>query len=183
MRIIRGKYKTRKYGIPKKFPSRPTTDFAKEGLFNVLSHKMVMDDLKILDLCAGTGSISIEFLSREAGTVVAVDQNYNCVRHIQGMADRFDCKDDLLVYKSEMLKFLEKTNQKFDLIFADPPYEYPHHARIAEIVFEKELLEEDGLLIIEHGKQTDLSGITHFDFSRIYGNVHFSFFEINQEDE
>lgn len=183
MRIIRGKYKTRKYGIPKKFPSRPTTDFAKEGLFNVLTHKIELDDLKILDLCAGTGSISIEFLSREAGNVVAVDQNYNCVRHIQAMAERFDCKDDLLVYKQEMLKFLEKTTQKFDLIFSDPPYDYSHHARIAEIVFERELLEEDGLLIIEHGKQTDLSEITHFDYSRIYGNVHFSFFQINQEDE
>ncbi|MFK7786416.1 MAG: 16S rRNA (guanine(966)-N(2))-methyltransferase RsmD [Crocinitomicaceae bacterium] len=183
MRIIRGKYKTRKYGIPKKFPSRPTTDFAKEGLFNVLTHQLVMDDLKILDLCAGTGSISIEFLSREAGTVIAVDQNYNCVRHIQEMAKRFDCTDDLLVYKSEILKFLEKTNQKFDLIFADPPYEYKHHARIAEIVFERDLLEEDGLLIIEHGKQTDLSDITHFDFSRTYGNVHFSFFQIVVDDE
>ncbi len=183
MRIIRGKYKTRKYGIPKKFPSRPTTDFAKEGLFNVLEHQMVMDDLDILDLCTGTGSISIEFLSREAGTVVAVDQNYNCVRHIQEMAKRFDCTEDLLVYKQEMLRFLEKTTQQFDLIFADPPYAYPHHARIAEIVFERDLLTEDGLLIIEHGKETDLSAITHFRFSRTYGNVYFSFFQINQEDE
>lgn len=164
MRIIRGKYKTRRYGLPKKFPSRPTTDFAKEGLFNVLSHKMVLEDLKILDLCAGTGSISIEFLSREGGTVTAVDQNYNCVRHIQSMADRFECKDELLVYKSEMLKFLNKTNQSFDLIFADPPYDFPHHARIAEIIFERKLLNDDGLLVIEHGKQTDLSDITHSIF-------------------
>jgi 16S rRNA (guanine966-N2)-methyltransferase len=183
VRIIRGKYKTRKYGIPKKFPSRPTTDFAKEGLFNVLSHKMVLDDLKILDLCAGTGSISIEFLSREAGSVVAVDQNYNCVRHIQEMAKRFECTDDLLVYKQEQLRFLEKTTQKFDLIFSDPPYEYSHHGRIAELVFERELLEEDGLLIIEHGKQTDCSEMDHFDYSRNFGNVHFSFFQITQEDE
>ena len=183
MRIIRGKYKTRKYGIPKKFPSRPTTDFAKEGLFNVLANKIYLEDLKILDLCAGTGSISIEFLSRDAGSVVAVDQNYNCVGHIQAMAERFDCKDDLLVYKQEQLRFLEKTTQKFDLIFSDPPYDYSHHARIAEIVFERELLEDDGLLIIEHGKQTDLSEITHFDFCRIYGNVHFSFFQIAEEDE
>ncbi len=183
MRIIRGKYKTRKYGIPKKFPSRPTTDFAKEGLFNVLEHRIFLDDLTILDLCAGTGSISIEFLSREAGSVVAVDQNYNCVRHIQAMAERFECTDDLLVYKQEQLRFLEKTTQKFDLIFSDPPYDYSHHERIIELVFERELLEEDGLLIIEHGKQTNLSDITHFDFERIYGNVHFSFFQIKQEDE
>ncbi|MCJ8291007.1 MAG: 16S rRNA (guanine(966)-N(2))-methyltransferase RsmD [Crocinitomicaceae bacterium] len=183
MRIIRGKYKTRKYGIPKKFPSRPTTDYAKEGLFNVLMHKMELEDLKILDLCAGTGSISIEFLSREAGSVVAVDQNYNCVRHIKAMAERFECTDDLVVYKQEQLRFLEKTTQKFDLIFSDPPYEYSHHGRIAELVFERELLEEDGLLIIEHGKQTDCSGIPYYDCSRIYGNVHFSFFRIKQEDE
>jgi len=183
VRIIRGKYKTRKYGIPKKFPSRPTTDFAKEGLFNVLMHQMELEDLKILDLCAGTGSISIEFLSREAGSVLAVDQNYNCVRHIQEMAKRFECEDDLVVYKQEMLRFLEKSTQKFDLIFSDPPYEYSHHARIAELVFERELLEENGLLIIEHGKQTDCSDITHFKYSRIYGNVHFSFFHLNDEDE
>lgn len=149
----------------------------------MLDHQMVLHDLDILDLCAGTGSISIEFLSREAGNVVAVDQNYNCVRHIQDMAKRFDCADDLLVYKQEVLRFLEKTTQQFDLIFADPPYEYAHHARIAELVFERELLYENGLLIIEHGKQTDLSDRTHFSFSRIYGNVHFSFFQINQEDE
>lgn len=183
MRIIRGKYKTRNYGIPKKFPSRPTTDFAKEGLFNVLEHKLVLHNLRILDLCAGTGSISIEFLSREAGTVVAVDQNYNCVRHIQAMSKRFECQDELLVYKQEILRFLEKTTQKYDLIFADPPYEYTHHQRIAELVFERELLEEGALLIIEHGKETDLSHITHFDFVRTYGNVYFSFFQIDQEDE
>lgn len=183
MRIIRGKYKTRKYGIPKKFPSRPTTDFAKEGLFNVLSHKLVLDDLRILDLCAGTGSISIEFLSREAGSVVAVDQNFNCVKHIQTMATRFECSDDLVVYKQEMLRFLEKSTQKFDLIFSDPPYEYDHHARIAELVFTRDLLEEDGLLVIEHGKQTNLSHLPHFDFERIYGNVHFSFFQLKDNDD
>lgn len=183
MRIIRGKYKTRKYGIPKKFPSRPTTDFAKEGLFNVLEHKLVLHDLRILDLCAGTGSISIEFLSRDAGSVVAVDQNHNCVKHIQAMAKQFECEDDLLVYRQEILTFLEKTSLQFDLIFADPPYEYAHHARLAEIVFDRNLLVDDGLLVIEHGKQTDLSAITQFDICRTYGNVKFSFFHQNDENE
>ncbi|MDG2441001.1 MAG: 16S rRNA (guanine(966)-N(2))-methyltransferase RsmD [Crocinitomicaceae bacterium] len=183
MRIIRGKFKTRKLGLPKGFPSRPTTDFAKEGLFNVLEHQLYLEDLNILDLCAGTGSITLEFLSREAGKVVAVDRNYNCVRHIVKMGKQYDCMDDLNVVKSDLLKYLRKTTDTFDLIIADPPYVYEHHAEIAAIVFERNLLKEDGILIIEHGKETKLESITHFDILRTYGNVNFSFFKINEDAE
>ncbi|MFT5860035.1 MAG: 16S rRNA (guanine966-N2)-methyltransferase [Flavobacteriaceae bacterium] len=182
MRIIRGKFKTRRFGLPKGFPSRPTTDFAKEGLFNVFEHKFHLEDLNILDLCAGTGSISLEFLSREAGKVVAVDKNYNCYRHIIKMGNEYGCMDDLSVVKSEMLKFLSKTNKQFDIIFADPPYAYEHHAEIAAIVFERNLLVPGGTLIIEHGKETKLENITHFDILRTYGNVNFSFFKREDDD-
>lgn len=177
MRIIRGKYKTRYYKFPKGFPSRPTTDYAKEGLFNILEHQYNNTDLKILDLCAGTGNISIEFLSREAGTVLAVDKNYSAIKHMKSVVKDLGCENEMTVYKAEIMKFLEKTDMKFDLIFADPPYLFEHHAKIAELVFERNILNEDGVLIIEHGRETNLEKITHFEFSRMYGNVHFSFFE------
>ena len=180
MRIIRGKYKSRYYKVPKNFPSRPTTDFAKEGLFNVLENQIYFEDLHILDLCAGTGNISIEFLSRESGKVVAVDKNFNCVRHIKKMVNKYDCEKDIHVIKADILKYLGKTEEKFDIIFADPPYAYPDHKEITKIVFERELLNTDGILIIEHGKEVNLEDITHFQIMRIYGNVRFSFFSLNQ---
>ncbi len=181
MRIISGNLKARRFSVPKNFPSRPTTDFAKEGLFNVLEHKLDLFDLNILDLCAGTGNISFEFLSREAGTVTAVDQNFNCVRFIRKNAEELGIGDDLHVLKSEILQFLQRTEQTYDLIFADPPYDVTFHKEIANIVFERNLLNEGGLLIIEHGKRTDLSAITQFDFVRNYGNVNFSFFHQDNE--
>lgn len=138
---------------------------------------MMLHELEILDLCAGTGSISMEFLSREAGHVTAVDSNYNCVRHIQTMAREFNCEDEIVVVKSDILRFLEKTQKQFDIIFADPPYAYAQHEKIVEIVYERSLLKENGILIVEHGKETSLENITHFDFLRTYGNVYFSFFK------
>ena len=104
--------------IPKSFPSRPTTDFAKEGLFNILEHQYSLEHLKILDLCAGSGNISFEFLSREAGTVVAVDKNYNCYKHIKAMSYKYECENDIAVIKADLVKYLNQTNEKFDLIFA-----------------------------------------------------------------
>lgn len=178
MRIISGFLKARRFSIPKSFPSRPTTDFAKEGLFNVLEHQMSLYDLEILDLCAGTGNISFEFLSREAGTVTAVDSNSNCLRYILKNAIEFKINDNLETYKSDILAYIKRTDRKFDLIFADPPYEYPSHAEIAQIVFERNLLKENGLLIIEHGRHTKLTELPHFELVRTYGNVYFSFFRL-----
>lgn len=182
MRIIRGKFKTRKYKIPKNFPSRPTTDFAKEGLFNILENQRYLEDLDILDLCSGTGNISIEFLSREAGVVTAVDQNYNCIRHLSKVSRELGCNEDITIIKSEIIKFLKRCEQKFDIIFADPPYAFKDYEEMIDLVFERELLKENGILIVEHGKETDLSHKTHFDFIRTYGNVCFSFFKIKTEE-
>lgn len=181
MRVISGKLKARRFSVPKNFPSRPTTDFAKEGLFNILDHQIDLLDMEILDLCAGTGNISFEFLSREAGNVTAIDSNTNCIRFIRKIAVQLEIEDKLDTIKSDILAYLGKIDRKFDLIFADPPYDAKFHAEIAKIVFERSLLTENGLLIIEHGKFTDLSQITHFEFLRNYGNVNFSFFKI-QED-
>lgn len=176
MRIIRGIYKTRKFKFPKGFPSRPTTDFAKEGLFNILENQIDLIDLNILDLCAGTGNISVEFLSRESGFITSVDSNFNCVRHMKQVAKDLGCDDKMDVIKADAIKFLENTPSTYDIIFADPPYIFKDHHKIAEIVFERKLLKENGILIIEHGRDTEMEDITQFDFSRRYGNVVFSFF-------
>lgn len=178
MRIIRGKYKTRRFKVPKGFPSRPTTDFAKEGLFNILENQFYLEDLKILDLCSGTGNISIEFLSRDAGHVTSVDSNYNCIRNLKKISSDLECTSDIDIIKADILKFISKTDQKFDLIFADPPFSYEKHSEIVSTVFERELLNENGILIIEHGRETNLEDITHFQFVRKYGNVEFSFFNL-----
>lgn len=176
MRIISGKLRARRFSVPKNFPSRPTTDYAKEGLFNILEHQMELNDLNVLDLCAGTGNISFELLSREAGFVTAVDINLNCLRFIRKNVEEMKIQDEIRTVRMDILHFLKLTEEKYDLIFADPPYAFKHHAALAELVFERNLLNPGGLLVIEHGKETVLEKITHFDFVRNYGNVYFSFF-------
>lgn len=176
MRIIRGKYKTRRFKVPKGFPSRPTTDFAKEGLFNIIENQYDIEDLEVLDLCSGTGNIAIEFLSRDASHVTAVDSNYNCIRNLKKIAKDLDCESDLDIIKSDILKYLPKISKKYDIIFSDPPFDYKSHDKIVELVFQQELLKENGILIIEHGRETNLENITHFENMRKYGNVMFSFF-------
>lgn len=178
MRIIRGVLKTKRITVPKGFPSRPTTDFAKEGLFNMLENRLDFIDLKLLDLCAGTGNISFEWLSREAGEVLAIDNNFKATKHIRSLAREFEMTDKIQVVHYDILKYLEKLTDSFDLVFADPPYDYKFHNDIVRLVFEKKLLNEGGLLIVEHGKRTDLSELPHFELSRTYGNVIFSFFSL-----
>ncbi len=177
MRIVRGKLKSRRFATPKNFPSRPTTDFAKEGLFNILENRLSLIDLDILDLCAGTGNISLEFASREAGQILSVDTNYNCVRFIQNLVKEHDLGNEVSVIKADVRDFLRKNEKHFDLIFADPPYDLTFHQEIVDLIFQKESLKQDGLCIIEHGRQTDLSQHPKFLEKRNFGNVHFSFFE------
>jgi len=177
VRIIRGELKSRRFSLPKNFPSRPTTDFAKEGLFNMLENRISLDELEILDLCSGTGNISFEFLSREAGRVIAVDRDYNCVKFIQKIATDFNVIKNLEVVKMDILQFLNKTNKTFDLIFSDPPYDVKFHKEIADLVFSRNLLKEDGVLIIEHSKYTKMETVDNFEMVRSYGNVCFSFFQ------
>ena len=179
MRIIRGFLKGKRFATPPNFPSRPTTDYAKEGLFNILDNRVDLDDMEILDLCAGTGNISFEFISREAGKVTAVDSNSNCLRYILKNAIEFKINEELETIKSDILAFLKRTDRTFDLIFADPPYEYQFHAEIAQIVFDRKLLNENGLLIIEHGRHTKLTELPNFELVRTYGNVYFSFFRLD----
>ena len=177
MRIISGKYKGRRLNVPKKLPVRPTTDMAKEALFNILIHRYDFHDFSILDLCSGTGNIAYEFSSRGARNIVAVDKEFRCVKFIEQTASEFEMSIDAI--KSDVFSYLERTPQTFDVIFADPPYAMPtdDFASIVQLIFERKLLNSNGLLIIEHSKHTNLSNLENFDELKTYGGNCFSFFK------
>lgn len=177
MRIISGLYKSRKIVAPKNLPVRPTTDMAKESLFNILNNTFYFDDISVIDLFAGTGNISYEFASRGTENITCVDQDYGCVKFINKTANDFDMP--LQVIKSDVFKFLEKTKLKADIIFADPPYNFTvdQFSKIPELVFQNNIVLNEGLLIVEHSKHTDLSAIPFFSYSKSYGGNMFSFFE------
>lgn len=177
MRIISGKYKGKRLTAPKKLPVRPTTDMAKEALFNILNNRFYFDELNVLDLFSGTGNISYEFASRGCKKITAVDGHQGCVRYIGRTTQELDFS--IATVKSDVYKFLQATPEKFNLIFADPPYDFDkgQFLKIADLVFDNGLLLEDGLLIIEHSEQTTLSEHPKFTEQRKYGGSIFSFFE------
>lgn len=176
MRIISGKYKSRRITAPKKLPIRPTTDMAKEALFNILNNQFYFDEITVLDLFSGSGNISYEFGSRGTTKITAVDADFGCVQFIDKTSKELDL--DISAFKSDVFSFLEKTKIKSDIIFADPPYDMnlEDFERIPELVFSNELLNEGGILIIESAKQTDFSKTKNFSNKRKYGSSVFSFF-------
>jgi 16S rRNA (guanine(966)-N(2))-methyltransferase RsmD len=176
MRIISGALKGRTFRVPPGFPSRPTTDFAKEGLFNILENNYDFNNLKVLDLCAGTGNLSFEFLSRGASSITAVDKNGRVCSFLHKNAQELQLAAKLTVVNTDCLHFLERTVESFDIIIADPPFDLPIHNTISETVFHRNLLKPDGILIIEHGKRTVMDNATNFNKTRNFGNVNFSFF-------
>ena len=163
---------------PKRLPVRPTTDFAKEGLFNILTHRVDFDETSLLDLFSGTGNISYEFGSRGTEDITSVDANYGCVKYINTISEELDFS--IKTVKSDVLKYLSATSNSFDIIFADPPYsqEQSDFEAIVNKIFERKLLIPDGLLIIEHSKHTDLSKNKYFTEARRYGGSIFSFFDL-----
>lgn len=177
MRIISGKHKSKRISAPKKLPVRPTTDMSKESLFNILNNLYYFDAISVLDLFSGTGNISYEFASRGTETIYAVDAHYGCVKFINETSQNLDL--DITTYKSDVFKFLEKTAITTDIIFADPPYDFEvaQFSKIADLIFERNLLNEGGLLIIEHSKHTDLSEHPKLTYEKRYGGSVFSFFE------
>jgi|SRR5690606_20981367 len=177
MRIISGKYKGKRLTAPSKLPVRPTTDFAKEALFNILNNQFYFEQLRIIDLFAGTGNISFEFASRGVQHVTAVDANYGCIKYITKIQEELSFP--ITPVKSDAFSYLEKTLIKADIIFADPPYDITKEdfAKIPAIVKERDLLLDQGTLIIEHSKHTDLSDLEGFVVQRRYGGSIFSFFE------
>ncbi len=161
---------------PRNLPVRPTTDFAKEALFNILNNRIAFHEVSFLDLFAGTGNISFEFASRGNSNITAVDADHGCIQFIKKTSDELDF--EIHTIKSDVFSFLEKNKQTFDVIFADPPYDFNtgQFERIVNLVLENKLLNTDGFLIVEHSKHTNLSAVSGHMESRRYGGSVFSFF-------
>ncbi|MCT4638599.1 MAG: RsmD family RNA methyltransferase [Bacteroidales bacterium] len=176
MRIVSGKYKGRRFDPGKKFVARPTTDFAKENLFNVLSNIIDFSDIEVLDLFGGTGSISYEFASRGAKSIDCVEMNHNHYSFIKSVIN--DLKIDTInTYKADVFKFLSRCRKKYDVIFADPPFDMENIPEVAKMVFENDMLSPEGVLIMEHSAKTDFSEYSSFlHETRVYGRVCFSIF-------
>ena len=175
MRVITGIYKGRHFDIPRSFKARPTTDFAKENIFNVLTSYIDFDGATALDLFSGTGSITIELLSRGCSRVVSVEQDRDHHRFI------CDCLKKLgteacIPLRGDVFRFVKSCREPFDFIFADPPYALKELPTIPALIFDKGLLKEGGVFVFEHGKDQDFSGNPHFVEHRSYGSVNFSIF-------
>ena len=176
IRIISGIHKGRRLSAPKNLPVRPTTDRAKEALFNILGHEVYWPESSVLDLFSGTGNLSYECASRGCPRVVAVDAHAGCAKFIEQTARLLEIP--VTVYKRDVNAFLKRCTDSFDLIFADPPYDFSQEqlGEVVALCFEKGLLKEDGILIVEHSTQRDLSELQYFDSARKYGSTVFSFF-------
>ena len=195
MRIITGKYKGRHFDIPRTFKARPTTDFAKENIFNVLIQYVDFDGAEALDLFSGTGSISLELLSRGCSHVVSVELDRDHHRFIQdclkklgagaaaptersgsATADNRGTVPNVIAIRGDVLRFVKSCHQQFDFIFADPPYALKEIPTLPDLIIERELLKPDGIFVLEHGKDNDFSQHSHFVEHRQYGSVNFSIF-------
>lgn len=179
MRIIGGIHGGKTINVTKGLDVRPTTDFAKEGLFNILNNKVDFEGLEVLDLFSGTGNIAFEFASRGAH-VSCLDKNFECSKFISNTAKNLNLNIHTL--KGDVFKFLKTHTQKYDLIFADPPYILENIPEIHQWVFQNNLLKDGAWLIIEHGPTTKLNELPHFFEQRKYGNVNFSFFTIQLDN-
>lgn len=183
MRVIAGKYKHRHFDVPRTFKARPTTDFAKENLFNILQNVYIDfdDEPKVLDLFAGTGSMSLEFLSRGCEKVVSVEKDHRHYQFINRVAR--ELKDPAwAVVMGDVFKYLQHCHDSFDIIFADPPYALPTLSELPDTVLNSGLLAKGGLFILEHGKTNNFADNPYLIDYRVYGSVNFSFFQIPSEE-
>jgi 16S rRNA (guanine966-N2)-methyltransferase len=176
MRIIGGSLKGLRLNPPKNLPVRPTTDLAKEALFNILQNQIEFDNIRVLDLFCGTGNISYEFASRGASQVISVDRSIHCLNYIKDTARQHGLAQ-IKTFKADIFKYLELETEQYDLIFADPPYDLNQIPEIPKIIFGKNLLTSDGLLIVEHQSMQNLSNHPAFNEQRKYGHSSFSFFK------
>lgn len=176
MRIIGGKLEGKAIEPPQGYKARPTTDFAKEGLFNVLNNEYELEGLQVLDLFGGTGSISLEFASRGASMVYCVEMLPLHANFIKSQAAKFALRN-LTVVRHNVFEFLEICREKFDIIFADPPYALDDLATIPDKIFAKDILHPGAYFILEHPGEYNFEDHPYFIKEKKYGNVHFSFFE------
>ena len=178
MRIISGKFKGRSITPPTNLRARPTTDFAKENLFNVLANYLDFEDgVSALDLFAGTGSISIELVSRGCDRVISVEKDRDHHAFICKIMQEVKT-DKCIPIRGDVFKFIKGGREQFDFIFADPPYELQGLETIPSLIFENNLLKEEGLLVLEHGKKDNFEDHPNFVERRVYGSVNFSFFRL-----
>ncbi|MDP2422853.1 MAG: RsmD family RNA methyltransferase [Bacteroidales bacterium] len=175
MRIIRGLYRGKQIVAPRSLPVRPTTDYAKEALFNILENLVGIEEISVLDLFAGTGSISYEFASRGCMDITSVDNHLQCTNFINRTKDMLGI-DKLNVVHSDVFRFLRTCGRSFDLVFADPPYVMENIDKLPEIVMRSNVLKDNGLFILEHTKRLTFSHEPAFWQHRNYGGVNFSFF-------
>ena len=180
MRIVSGIYKSRRFEVPKNFKARPTTDFAKENLFNVIGNLIDLEDAMALDLFAGTGNISFELLSRGCKEVICVEKDPIHHAFIQKVKKELKT-EDIIAIKGDVFTFLNSCKQTFDVIFADPPYALNDLKKVPELVLSGNLLNQDGIFIMEHPKEYDFSELPFFYQKRIYGAVNFSIFIHNKD--
>ncbi|MCM1153098.1 MAG: 16S rRNA (guanine(966)-N(2))-methyltransferase RsmD [Muribaculum sp.] len=177
MRIIRGKYGRRRFDVPKNITARPTTDFARENIFNVIENLEDLEGKTVLDLFAGTGAISFEFLSRGCSSVTAVEQAHVQAAFIRKVKETLG-DSNLEIVRGDVFRFISSCRRKFDIVFADPPYDHPRFAEIPSVILQSEMLRPGSLVIIEHSKNHDFSRLPHFIQHRAYGSVNFSLFRI-----
>lgn len=177
MRIIGGTFKSRTFNPGKNFRARPTTDFARENLFNILSNRYDFDNKRVLDLFGGTGSISFEFASRGCQDITCVELDHVHYAFICSVIDKLGLKKIVRPLQTDVFRLLEKINLQFDIIFADPPYDLKRLPDLPNLIMNDNLLSKDGLFILEHGKTNDFSSHNNFVELRVYGSVHFSFFQ------
>lgn len=175
MRIISGRLKGRRIDPPRNLPVRPTTDMAKEGLFNILNNRFDFEGLRTLDLFCGTGNISLELLSRGVDDITCVDEHSGCAQFVKQSLEKYGCTHANVV-RADALQFVARTTGSWDIIFADPPFDNEVHVNLVEMVMHRQLLREDGVLIIEHPASVDLSHLKGHEQTRRYGRLHFSFF-------
>ncbi len=177
MRIIGGKFKGRRFEPPAAhWPTRPTTDFAREALFNILTHRIDFEAVKMLDLFGGTGSHCYEFISRGCTDATYVDKFPGCVRFVRHMAAQLGIEAYLRIYQMDVFRFIEFAAEQYDYIFAGPPYALPALETLPERIFQANLLKPGGLFVLEHNPQRDFSGRPHLIEVRHYGQTYFSFF-------
>jgi 16S rRNA (guanine966-N2)-methyltransferase len=178
VRIISGKFRGKQIHPPANLLVRPTTDFAKESLFNILNNLVDFEQIRILDLFSGTGSISFEFFSRGCPAVTAVEINPKCAAFIKKTAEIMHA-GNLDAVRSDVFRFIKYSGISWDLIFADPPYEMDSIDTLPEIILNSSILKEGGTFILEHSGNYDFSEVPGFFDHRKYGSVNFSFFRKN----
>ncbi|MCM1429402.1 MAG: 16S rRNA (guanine(966)-N(2))-methyltransferase RsmD [Clostridium sp.] len=177
MRIIRGKYGRRRFDVPKNITARPTTDFARENIFNVLENMEDFEGKTALDLFSGTGAISLEFLSRGCAEVTAVEQASTQSNFIRNVKEKLG-DENLHIIRGDAFRFIANCSRQFDFIFADPPYNLPRFEEVLPAILESKMLKEGALIILEHGKDRDFTQTPGFLQQRTYGSVNFSLFKI-----